>query len=134
MALREPLARQGKAALWLQDCIMRIRQDFKLGLQQGGDRWSNGRQQSLFDLGATQIPESTRRKEGSLLSKARNVLALTAAPATMPGRETEQETVATFVMEAVQAGQQTICLPQAAPMRLIDIRSPGLTLHQPENE
>lgn len=59
----------------------------------------------MLDLGTTQIPESVRRKEGSALSRARGVLALTSAPATMPCRDAERESIASFVKEVVQAGE-----------------------------
>lgn len=72
---------------------------------QGGEQWPRGKQQTLLDLGTAQIPESSRRKEGSLLSQARSVLALTSAPVTMPCREAEREGIATFVKEVVQAGK-----------------------------
>ena len=71
---------------------------------QGGEQWPRGKQQTLLDLGTTQIPESARRKEGSLLSQARSVLALTSAPVTMPCREAEREDIASFVKDVVQAG------------------------------
>lgn len=75
---------------------------------QGGERVSRGRQQSLLDLGTTQIPESVRRKEVSLLSRARTALALTTAPASMPCREAEHESIAAFVKDSVLAGQSVL--------------------------
>lgn len=56
-------------------------------------------------LGASQIPVNARLPEGSDLRKARSVLALTAAPKSLPCREAERDTISSFVQEAVQAGE-----------------------------
>lgn len=61
----------------------------------------------LLKLGTSQIPESARVRQASLLSRARAALALTSAPATMPCRETERETIAAFVRESIQAGEKS---------------------------
>ena len=83
---------------------------------QGGEKCSTWRQQKLsgmMGLGASQIPEAARQSEGSDLRKARSVLALTAAPKSLPCREAERESIAAFVQEAVQAGWS---LPSPLPI------------------
>ena len=60
----------------------------------------------ILGLGASQIPETARLFRGSELCRARSVLALTAAPSSLPCREAERETIACFVREAVEAGEE----------------------------
>ena len=65
----------------------------------------------MLGLGASQIPETARLFSGSELCRARSVLALTAAPSSLPCREAERDTIACFVREAVKAGEKP-SLPQ----------------------
>lgn len=78
----------------------------QIDFNQGGEEWQNkGNKQLNFSLGASQIPERLRQAEGTDLSKARRLLALSSAPRSLACREQERDTIANFVRETVQAGQ-----------------------------
>jgi len=78
----------------------------------------------MTGLGASQIPENARLPEGSNLRKARSVLALTAAPKSLPCREAERDSIAGFVREAVQAGE---CPPPPTHTHTHAHHYPGMT-------
>ena len=65
----------------------------------------------VLGLGASQIPETARLFQGSELCRARALLALTAAPSSLPCREAEREAIARFVREAVAAGEKPALPP-----------------------
>lgn len=73
---------------------------------QGGDDWTAvGSKNPIVGLGAAEIPAATRdRQEANPLQRAHAGLALTAAPANMPCRDTERTQITRFVEEAVLAG------------------------------
>ena len=72
----------------------------------GGELWAaGGHDKSIFNLGASQIPDRLQQRDMTDLDKTRSVLALTAAPRSLSCRESERDTIAAFVTETVQAGK-----------------------------
>lgn len=71
---------------------------------QGGE-WQVAQLDSLSGLGAAEIPAWGRRGEDmDPLARAPALLALTAAPRTMPCRESERAAITAFVEESLTVG------------------------------
>ena len=71
---------------------------------QGGE-WQAAQLDSLSGLGAAEIPAWGRRGEDmDPLARAQALLALTAAPRTMPCRESERAAITAFVEESLTPG------------------------------
>ena len=70
---------------------------------QGGE-WQAAQPDSLSGLGAAQVP-AWGREGMEPLARAQALLALTAAPRTMPCRDAERAAIAAFVEESLTPGQ-----------------------------
>lgn len=72
-----------------------------------GGAWQAGQPDSLSGLGAAQVPAWGRdgSAEADPLARAQALLALTAAPRSMPCRDNERAAITAFVEEALTAGK-----------------------------
>ena len=79
----------------------------RLALQ--GSGWQAAQPDSLSGLGAAQVPAWGRdgSAEADPLARAQTLLALTAAPRSMPCRDNERAAITAFVEETLTAGKVT---------------------------